>query len=145
MNIIEDYQKKAIMGFDGSNFLQATYHGNKYFAILDDCILLLSEEKIDINSEFEDDMYITEVCIQDLEELEQCKMFAVYKGNEYSVQIVSSGLESMELLIRKGFEKEDYELGFTDNIYERVTDKFVNISEIEGIRVEKKSVYQDYV
>lgn len=145
MNVVEDCQKWAIMGFDGSNFWKAEYRGNKYLAIIDDSILLLSDEKIDDNSDYEDDMYITEVSIQDIDELEQCKMFALYKGNEYKVQMVSPRLREIELLIREGFEKEDYELGFEDNFHERIADKFVTLDEIEGIRVEKQSVYKNDV
>lgn len=143
MNNIEKYQKMAVMGFDGSNFYQATYQNKSYLAILDDSVLVLSEEIINEKSEFEDEMYVTEFSIQELEALEYCKMYAVYKGNEYMVQMVLPKLKELELIIRTGFEEEDYKLGFEENFHERITSKCVKFDEIKGIRVEKERISKE--
>ena len=73
------------------------------------------------------------------------EMYAIYKGNEYEVQRVSKRLKQLELIARKNNRKEDLELGFEDDVYERLTHKLVSRDEIESIRVEKKSVYKEFL
>lgn len=50
----------------------------------------------------------------------------------------------MELLARKDKLEEDFRLGFEDDIYERITHKIITKEEIENIRIERKSVYNQF-
>ena len=143
---IEKYIEKSVIGFDGCNLLEGYYQNRSFFAIvLEDKIGLFSDEPIVSNSQFEDDMYyVTELNWEEVDDLVRTKIYAVYKGNKYEVQRVRARLEKLELLARKGYEKEDLELGFEDDVYERITHKLVNRDEIEKIYVEKESVYKEF-
>ena len=143
---MEEYIEKAVTGFDGCNLLEGYYKNRSYFAdLIDDKIWLYSNEPIASNSRFEDDSYITKLNMEELDDLVKSKMYAIYKGNEYEVQRVRPRLQRLELLARKGYENEDLKLGFEDDMYERLTYKLVSRDEIESIRVEKKSVYKEFL
>ena len=143
---MEEYIEKAVTGFDGCNLLEGYYQNRSYFAeLIDDKIWLYSNESIASDSRFEDDSYITELDMEELDDLVKTKMYATYKGNEYEVESVSPRLRRLELLARKGYENEDLKLGFEDDMYERLTNKLVSRDEIESIRVEKKSVYKEFL
>ena len=72
-------------------------------------------------------------------------MYATYKGNEYEVFDVSPGLEELELKARDEYFKEDRVLGFSYTREMDITDKFVSCDEIDGIRVEKRSVKKEFL
>lgn len=103
--------------------------------------MLYSEERITQYSQEYRDGYRTEIRIDYLEDIFEVKMYAIYKGNTYEVQTVSPRLKELELLARKGYEKEDKEIGFKDNINERVTHILLTREEVENIYVKKRSVY----
>ncbi len=143
---MDEYVKKALVGFDGNWFYEGYYQGKSYIAIIKkDNIVLFSNEAVSQLSKNYRDGYRTEVTIEELEELFRTKMYAIYKGNKYEVQRVRPRLEKVELLARKGYENEDLELGFEDDVYERITHKLVNKDEIEKIYVEKESVYKEFL
>ena len=143
---MEEYIEKAVIGFNGCNLLEAYYQNRSYFAqIIKGKIRLYSNESIVSDSQFKDDLYVTELNLEELDDLVKSKVYATYKGNEYEVQRVSPRLRRLELLARKGYENEDLKLGFEDDMYERLTYKLVSRDEIESIRVEKKSVYKEFL
>ena len=143
---MEEYIEKAVIGFNGCNLLEGYYKNRSYFAdLIDDKIWLYSNEPIASDSRFEDDSYITELDMEELDDLVKTKMYATYKGNEYEVQRVRPRLRRLELLARKGYENEDLKLGFEGDMYERLTHKLVSRGEIESIRVEQKSVYKEFL
>lgn len=142
---MDEYIKKAIVGFNGNGFCEGYYQGNSYIAVIKkENIVLFSNEVITKMSQKYRDGYITEINVEELDDLVKSKMFAVYKGNEYRVQMVGKRLSDLELLARNGCEREDYELGFEDNIHERVTHKIVSKEDIESIRVERESILHKY-
>lgn len=143
---MNEYISKALVGFDGQCFYEGYYGKESYLIIIHEKeVTLLSNEDIGKKSIKYRDGFKTKLSFQELEDIVQCKMYAIYKGNEYRVQMVAPRLKTVELLMREGFEKEDYTLGFEDNIHERITYKIVSINEIEELRVEKKSIYNDLV
>ena len=143
---MNEYVEKALVGFDGNWFFEGYYQGKSYIAIIKkDNVVLFSNESISQLSQNYRDGYRTEITIEKLEDLVKSKMYAIYKGNEYEVQRVSKRLKQLELIARKNNRKEDLELGFEDDVYERVTHKLVSNEEIESIRVEKKSVYKEFL
>ena len=142
---MDEYKDKALVGFDGSNFYEGYYQGKSFLALIDDEVCLLSNEEIASKSSKYREGYATDFAIEELEDLVKSKMYAIYKGNEYEVQRVSKRLKQLELIARKNNRKEDLELGFEDDVYERVTHKLVSNEEIESIRVEKKSVYKEFL
>ena len=145
---MEEYIEKAVMGFDGSRFLEGYYKGRSYLTkIIGDWFCLYSDAPISDRSECKDGRkYVTKIGIEDFEDLMRSKMYATYKGIEYEVEAVGPHMSDLILLARKGHEKEDLELGFEkdiDRFYITIT-KLVKPDEIESIRVERKSVYQEF-
>ena len=86
---------------------------------------------------------MTEVIPEELTDITLAKLYVTYGGKEYEALMVSKGFEEIILKARKGFEYEDKKIGFEDNIHERLTTKQVTRDEIEAIRVEQTSVYEE--
>lgn len=142
---MNDYVNMALVGFDGQLFHEIRYKGVEYLCVVhEDYVSVFSNETITFQSQVYRDGYKTRLNFGEIEDLEQCQMFATYKGNEYMVQRVSPRLQQLELLVRKGFEKEDLALGFEEHVdgpYEHVFNKLVGCHDIDSIRVEKESIY----
>lgn len=141
---VEEYIEKAIVGFDGKNFYEGCYKGKSYLVLMDKDIWLLSNEVITNRSRKYRDGYLTDITLNQLDDLVLSKMYATYKENEYEVQRVHRRLRKIELLARKDKLEEDLQLGFEDDIYERITHKIITKEEIENIRIERKSVYNQF-
>lgn len=141
---MEEYIEKAIVGFDGKNFYEGCYKGKIYLVLMDKDIWLLSNEIITNRSRKYRDGYLTDIALNKLDDLMLSKMYATYKENEYEVQRVYRRLKKIELLARKDKLEEDFRLGFEDDIYERITHKIITKEEIENIRIERKSVYNQF-
>ena len=143
---MDEYIKKALVGFDGEKFYEATYEKKEYMCMVHDgYAVLFSNNKITENSKAYRDGYRTEVKFGFLTDIYEGQMFATYKENEYKVGRVSSKLKSLELLVRPGHEKEDELLGFVYDLWERTNSKQVTLEEITDIRVEKRSFYEDFI
>lgn len=143
---MEKLIEKSVIGFSGRNLLEGYYQNRSYIAkLIEGKIWLYSNEPIASDSRRKNDMcYVTEFNWEEVDDLIRTKVYAVYKGNKYEVESVDSRLERLELLARKGKENEDLKLGFKDDVYERVTYKFITKDEIEKIYVEKESVYKEF-
>lgn len=142
--MIEEYVNKSVIGFDGKCFLEAEYCDTNYMAILKkEIVIIYSDKLVNSNSKKYRNGYKTELSIESVDDLFRVKMFAIFKGNKYEVQIVSPYLKSIELLARDGHESEDIKLGFEDNIHERVTHMMVNRDMIEELLVEKTSILNE--
>ncbi len=140
---IEMLIEKSIRGFDGSRFFLSYYNGESYISLIDDRIFILSQNAINEKSIAKRDGYLTEVIPEELTDITLAKLYVTYGGKEYEALMVSKGFEEIILKARKGFEYEDKKIGFEDNIHERLTTKQVTRDEIEAIRVEQTSVYEE--
>ena len=91
----------------------------------------------------------TKFDIEDLNDITRAKMFIKYKGNEYEAWDVAVGFEEVLLNVRKGHEKEDIEEnGFECHQidqYTRWINRWIKKEEIEDIRIEETSVYEEFL
>lgn len=142
---MDEYVEKALVGFDGSNFWEGYYQRKSYLTrIIKGKFCLFSNKSISQFSRNYRDGYVTEISIEELEDLVRSKMFAIYKGNKYEVQRLAPRLEELELLAREDHENEDEKLGFEYSYCECLNHKLVSKDEIEKIYVEKESVYKEF-
>ncbi len=88
---------------------------------------------------------MTPVGYDEIENLFRAKMYVTYKGNEYVAVIVEREMERVVLQARKDMEDEDINLGFVWDAWERTTWKTITRDEIEDIRIEKTSVYDEFL
>ena len=145
MVVDQKYIEKTVAGFLGTRFHIAKYLGDWYFAIIEKNGLLLdSRESINDLSVWEFDHYITEISLNDIDDLLQCKMYATYKGNEYEVLDVAPELKTMRLRARRSASTnivpEDKELGFVYDYCMDIASKEVTPDVIDSIRVKKTSI-----
>ena len=140
---LDYYFGKAITSFDGEWFYLSCYEGEKYITWIDEVIELCSTLPINERSEKYKDIFLTEFDPKELEDITRAKAFIRYKGNEYEAITVSVGFSEVILKARKGLEHEDLKIGFEDNINERMTWKKITKEEIEDIRIEEVSVYDE--
>lgn len=143
MRTVDDCIEKAIRGFDGTRFYLSYFNGESYLSLIDDTILLLSKKSISEKSVSRRFGFMTEVCLDELQDITLAKLYVTYGHNEYEALSVSKDFEEIVLKARKGLEYEDKKLGFKDNIHERLTIKLITLDEVESIRVEEKSVYEE--
>ena len=143
----EEYASKAIDSFYGGWFHLGYYKGVSYFAHIDDEITLHSAYPLNQDSIWYDNIFRTDFAIEDLEDITRAKMFIKYKGNEYEADLVSEGCQEAIINARKGYENVDIdELGFVSNridLYTILTNKTIKKEDIENIRIEEKSIYNE--
>ena len=149
MEIDKEYLNKAVAGFLGNRFYITVYFGDWFFTTVEKTGLLLdSQERINELSEWEYDLYITEVSLDDVEDIYQCKMYATYKGNEYEVMDVGPEFTSIQLKARRDKSKsiliEDRNLGFEYDPDYRFFYKIVTLEDLDDIRVERHSVKEEF-
>ena len=148
---MDEYIEIANVGFWGDKFLEGLYGGKVYLAIAHgERIVLISRTVVNDNSKSFKFGYKTSVLMDELDDLLQCKMYATYKGNEYEVLDTLPGLKRLDLHARKNekgtdYLKEDFALGFKDDYEMKIVRKFVTPDEIDSIRVEKRSVKEEFL
>lgn len=138
-----DITKMAITGFSGDRFYLSDYDGESYITWVDDAIELCSASPVNEDSEKYRNIYLTEINPEDLSDIKLAKIYVKYMGNEYEALNIGEGFDSVILKARKGLEYEDKKNGFVDNINERITWKKIKRDEIEDIRIEQTSVYEE--
>ena len=146
---IECCENMIIMECCGERFYIAEYNENRYLTdFVNGKLYLYSNEKLIDDSYRYKNCYSTDLEIVDVDDLFCAKMFVSYKGNEYEAISISTGLREVIINARKGYEKEDIENnGFEcDQIdqYTRLITKTIKKEDIEDIRIESKSVYQEF-
>lgn len=105
---MKEYYEKAIVGFNASNFLESQYCGNEYLTIISNGFFaLFSREKISEKSQPYRNGFVTKLQIEELENVYSSKLFGLYNRHYYEIQLVSKNLESIELIARREFLKED--------------------------------------
>ena len=149
MEIEKKCIKKVMAGFLGNRFYIARYSGDYFLTTFEKKELLLEScERINDLSVWEYDQYITEVSLDDVEDIYQCKMYATYKGNEYEVMDVGPEFTSIQLKARRDKSKniliEDRNLGFEYDPDYRFFYKIVTLEDLDDIRVERHSVKEEF-
>lgn len=135
----------AIKSFNGEWFYLSYLENEKYLSMVGKIFTLFSPLPLNDNSLSYDDIFYTEFTIKDLKDVTRAKMFIKYRGNEYEAMNVRKGFDSVVLKARKGFEKEDEKLGFEYNRNEGVTWRIITKDEIEDIRIEETSFYDEFL
>lgn len=139
----------AIKSFNGEWFYLSYLKNEKYLSMVGDIFTLFSAFPLNDNSVSYDDIFYTEYKIKDLKDVTRAKIFIKYRGNEYEAMNVRKGFDSVVLKARKGLEKEDIEeRGFICNridLYTHETTKKISKEEIEDIRIEETSVYDEFL
>lgn len=132
-------------GVNGENLLIANYNG--YTGVVSDIsngkYKILSVEKLNENSVVFRDAYVTELNFDDLNDLYQCALYANYKGNIYSVGLISKHAQEVELFARVDHSSEDLSLGFKYDMNLRLTHKLVPRSELTGLYYSKVSILEN--
>ena len=146
---INCFFKKAIISFTGERFYLSRFKGEKYLTDVSEVISLYSESPISDKSMSYRGIFDTEVDPKELEDITLAKLFIKYKGNEYEAWDVAVGFEEVLLNVRKGHEKEDIEEnGFECHQidqYTRWINRWIKKEEIEDIRIEETSVYEEFL
>ncbi len=138
--------KKSVCEYAGERFYLSEYQGETYLSeFVNGIVMLCTESKLNKESYFDCGCFWTSVKIKNLDDLFRAKMYITYKGNEYAAVIVERGMEKVVLQARKGMEDEDIKLGFVWDAWERTTWKTITRDEIEDIRIEKTSVYDEFL
>lgn len=122
-------------GINGENLLITNYNGcvGIVSGILKEKCSILSKEILSETSIPIQGFYLTEMNINELENLNRCVLYANYKGNIYKVGLVSKHLQDIELYARPDHILEDKALGFEYNMNFRITHKKVSRDEITGL------------
>ena len=138
--------QKSVCQYVGERFYLSEYQGETYLSeFVNGIVKLCTESKLNKESYFDCGCFWTSVKIKNLDDLFRAKMYITYKGNEYAAVIVERGMEKVVLQARKGMEDEDINLGFVWDAWERTTWKTITRDEIEDIRIEKTSVYDEFL
>ena len=138
--------KKSVCEYAGDRFYLSEYQGETYLSeFVNGIVMLCTESKHNKESYFDCGCFWTSVKIKNLDDLFRAKMYVTYKGNEYVAVIVEREMERVVLQARKDMEDEDIKLGFVWDAWERTTWKTITRDEIEDIRIEKTSVYDEFL
>ena len=144
---LEYYFEKAVIGINGGWFYFSYYGGEKFLSKVGKEFILFSSEPINKDSEKYRNIFITRTHVENLDNVTRAKMFIKYMGNEYEAIIVDEGFSRVVLKARKGLEyiDEDEKLGFEYDSNEGVTWKTISKDDIEDIRIEEISVYEEFL
>lgn len=131
-------------GVHGENLLITNYneHIGIVANILNEKYIILSTEMLNKTSVPYYGAYLTEINMDELDNLYRCELYANYKGNMYKVGQVSKHLQDVELYARPDHISEDEALGFEYNMNFRVTHKQVSKDEITGLYYSKTSILE---
>ena len=138
--------KKSVCEYAGDRFYLSEYQGETYLSVfINGIVKLCTESELNNESYFNGGCYLTPIKMENLDDLFRAKMYVTYKGNEYVAVIVEREMERVVLQARKDMEDEDINLGFVWDAWERTTWKTITRDEIEDIRIEKTSVYDEFL
>lgn len=137
--------QKSVCEYSGDRFYIAYYNGDSCLAeFVNGTVVLCTNNEISKDSKLNAGCFMTPVGYDEIENLFRAKMYVTYKGNEYVAVIVNRELERVTLQARKGMEDEDIKLGFKWDAWERTTWKTIPRYDIEDIRIERTSVYDEF-
>jgi len=85
---INEYKEKHFLGFWGNDYYEGVYADKNYVALIKDysIIVLLSRAPLSEKSIKYRNGYETHFAINELDDFLQCKMYALYRENEYEVK-----------------------------------------------------------
>ena len=140
---IKEYISKTPVGFNGAGFYETVYNSEQYIVQFQKGkIFLFTTEGISEKTTPYNDLFVTELSLDEVTDLTRSKLSAIYNGNSYNVGLVSSHGERLEVIGEYENHERDEALGITYNPEVGFRSKFVNLDEVDDLIISRESIYE---